>query len=88
MKHLKKRWRLRLTLVFVVSVLVSALLVLLEMTDWAVQINKVGYSHGDGEGKNPPAVLMYILPFIKEIILIGVPMTLSLLIMKLFKRRG
>jgi hypothetical protein len=30
---------------------------------------------------------MYILPFVKEVVLIGVPMALSLLVMKLFGRK-
>ncbi len=85
MKHLKQQWKTRTSIVFVVSVLVSLLLVSLELTDWAAQINQQGYSHGAAEGEKPKiaSILMYILPFVKELILIGVPMLLALGIAKL-----
>ena len=85
MKHLKQQWKTRTSIVLVVSVLVSLLLVSLELTDWAAQINQQGYSHGAAEGEKPKiaAILMYILPFVKELILIGVPMLLTLGIAKL-----
>ena len=67
------------------------LLVSLEWTSWAEQINAQGYSHGDGEGRgNMPTILRYILPFVKELILIGVPMLITVGIAKLigrFKKR-
>ncbi|WP_375748748.1 hypothetical protein [Vibrio sp. HN007] len=87
MKYLQTQWKFRLTVVLVTSMMVSVLLVGLEMTDWAAQINQQGYSHGDGEKPDAPTMLMFILPFIKELILIGVPMTLSLLLMKIFGRK-
>ena len=85
MKHLKQQWKTRTSIVLVVSVLVSLLLVSLELTDWAAQINQQGYSHGAAEGEKPriTPILMYILPFVKELILIGVPMLLTLGIAKL-----
>jgi hypothetical protein len=85
MKHLKQQWKTRTSIVLVVSVLVSLLLVSLELTDWAAQINQQGYSHGAAEGEKPKIahILMYILPFVKELILIGVPMLLTLEIAKL-----
>jgi hypothetical protein len=73
-----------------VSILVSILLIVLEQTDWAAEINQQGYSHGkneggqEGEQRNFPSYLMYILPFVKELILIGVPMALVIYIAKLF----
>ena len=86
MKHLKQQWQSRTSIVLIVSALVSLLLVSLELTDWAAQINQQGYTHGaaDGEKPNIAPVLMYILPFVKELILIGVPMLLTLGIIKLF----
>lgn len=92
MKHLQQNWKTRTSLVLIVSVLISLLLVTLELTDWAAQINQQGYSHGAPEGEQPniPSFLMYILPFIKELILMGVPMFLTLGIAKLIgltKRR-
>lgn len=87
MKYLQTQWKFRLTVVLVVSIIASVLLMGLEMTDWAAQINQQGYSHGGGEKPNAPSALMFILPFVKEIILIGVPMSISLLVMKLFGRK-
>tara|TARA_B110000046_G_C12838602_1_gene332600 strand:+ start:19 stop:312 length:294 start_codon:yes stop_codon:yes gene_type:complete len=86
MKHLKQQWQSRTSIVLIVSVLVSLLLVCLELTDWAAQINQQGYTHGAADGEKPKIapVLMYILPFVKELILIGVPMLLTLGIIKLF----
>ncbi|KHM49906.1 MULTISPECIES: hypothetical protein [Pseudoalteromonas] len=85
MKHLKQQWKTRTSIVLIVSVLVSLILVTLERTDWAMQINLQGYSHGSPEGEKPniAPVLMYILPFVKELILIGVPMLLTLGVAKL-----
>lgn len=85
MKHLKQQWQSRTSIVLIVSVLVSLLLVSLELTDWAAHINQQGFTHGpaDGEKPNIAPVLMYILPFVKELILIGVPMLLTLGIAKL-----
>lgn len=99
MKYLQYNWKSRVLVILIISIIVSALMVTLELTDWAEQINLQGYSHGsDSEGDkqraNIPPALMYILPFVKEIVLIGVPMLLTLLILKLssmlkrtFKRR-
>ena len=86
MKHLKQQWKTRTSIVLIVSVLVSLILVTLEQTDWAMQINLQGYSHGSPEGEKPniATVLKYILPFVKELVLIGVPMLLTLGIAKLF----
>ena len=85
MKHLKQQWKTRTSIVLIVSVLVSLIFVTLERTDWAMQINLQGYSHGSAEGEKPniAPVLMYILPFVKELILIGVPMLLTLGVAKL-----
>jgi hypothetical protein len=86
MKYLQYHWKPRLVSVLLVSVAVSLLLVALDQTSWAQQINLQGYSHGESEGAGPniPYVLMYILPFLKEIVLIGVPMLITLLFVKLF----
>ena len=92
MKYLQDHWKSRFVIVMFVSVILSALMVLLELTDWAEHINQLGFSHGkggegaEGEKKNIPAIMMYILPFIKEFILIGVPMLLTLLWIKLFSK--
>ncbi|MCJ2376313.1 hypothetical protein LNL84_05635 [Vibrio sp. ZSDZ34] len=87
MKYLKYHWKPRLSVVMTLSIIISALMVMLEMTDFANQINQQGFSHGDGDGPSGPAALMFILPFVKEIILIGVPMLLALLVMKTLGRK-
>ncbi len=84
MKYLQYQWKSRLGVVLIVSIVISAAMMMLEMTDFARQINLQGYSHGEGDGPSGPAALMFILPFVKEIILIGVPMSLALLVMKIF----
>ncbi|GHB77421.1 hypothetical protein GCM10008107_28670 [Psychrosphaera saromensis] len=85
MKYLKNSWQSRTFTVLLVSIVVSVLLVTLEQTQWAEQINQQGYSHsGGGDGqRNISTILMYVLPFVKEFILIGIPLGLALLVMKL-----
>ncbi|WP_191602415.1 hypothetical protein [Marinomonas algicola] len=78
MKHLQYRWKSRLSFALFVSIVLSILMVTLELTPWAEQINHEGYSHGDEEEPSIPSVMIYILPFVKEIVLIGVPMLLTL----------
>lgn len=88
MKYLQHHWRSRLFIVILVSILVSAFMMTLELTGWAEQINQVGYSHDNEEPNKqtiPPA-MMYILPFVKEIILIGVPLLLTLIWLKLLNK--
>ncbi|REG82902.1 hypothetical protein [Marinomonas pollencensis] len=83
MKYLAVNWKLRVTIIFLVSICISSLLIALDQTGWAAQINQQGFSHGEEGGKpNFPVILIYILPFIKEIVLMGVPMLLALLVMK------
>lgn len=87
MKYLQYQWKSRLFYVLAISILVSVMLVSLEWTSWADQINMQGYTHGDGEGKGKmPSILMYILPFVKELILIGVPMLITVALAKLIGR--
>lgn len=84
MKYLQYRWKQRLFIVLLVSITMSVLMIDLELTDWAVNINQTGYSHGDNDAKsNIPKILMYVLPFIKEMILIGVPLFLTLIWIKI-----
>jgi len=84
MKYLQYHWKSRTFVVLAISIVVSTLLISLELTDWAAQINQQGYSHGS-EGEGIPSVLRYILPFAKELVLIGVPLLLSLLLMKVLR---
>ncbi|MGJ8694072.1 MAG: hypothetical protein ACSHW0_16510 [Thalassotalea sp.] len=83
MKYFQYHWQSRLLIALLVSCTISALLLTLALTSWAVQINQLGYSHGENDGERAiPAVLMYILPFVKELILIGMPLLLTLLWLK------
>lgn len=86
MKYLQHHWRFRVFILVLISCVISILMVGLELTDWAEQVNQQGFSHGEAEGgeRKIPVILMYILPFIKEIILIGVPLLLTLLWIKIF----
>ncbi|WP_440874188.1 hypothetical protein [Thalassotalea sp. PLHSN55] len=88
MKYLKVHWRQRVFLLSLVSVSISLLMISLELTDWAQQINELGFSHGDNEnnGKSIPSAMRYILPFVKELVLIGVPMGLALLWLKILRK--
>jgi len=88
MKHLQINWKSRVTLLLVVSIIISLLMISLELTSWAEQLNQQGsLPHGDGhaggKGKGDmPSILRYILPFVKEIVLIGVPLFITLGLMK------
>lgn len=88
MKYLQFRWKPRVTIILLVSIAVSLLLITLDQTQWAQQINLQGYSHGesDGEGRDIPTAMRYILPFVKEFILIGVPLLLTLLLLKVIAK--
>lgn len=88
MKYVKINWVSRTLIIVGISIIISLLMVSLELTDWAAQMNLQTEVHGKGEGdkRNMPTALMYILPFVKELILIGVPMLLTLLILTLSKR--
>ncbi|MCM2680312.1 hypothetical protein [Echinimonas agarilytica] len=85
MKYLKQSWQRRTLIVMCISVLVSVCMIALENTQWADHINQVGYSHGaeeqgpaEGGKRNMPSYMMYILPFVKEIVLIGVPLLITI----------
>lgn len=81
MKYLKEHWQSRTFILLLISIVLAVLMISLELTDWAQHINQVGYSHGGEEGgkRNIPQIMRYILPFVKELILIGVPLALTLL---------
>ncbi|WP_158966476.1 hypothetical protein [Paraglaciecola sp. L3A3] len=91
MKYLQHNWKSRAFVLLSISILISLLLITLDQSSWAEQINLQGYSHGgeegEGEGRSIPAVLRYILPFVKEIILIGVPMLITVILAKLFTKK-
>jgi hypothetical protein len=84
MKFLKKNWKSRSTIVVFISLLVGLLMIALEQTQFASDINATGYHHGgDGEGEgrpNIPSAVLFILPFVKALVLIGVPLLIARLI--------
>ena len=84
MKYLRYQWKSRFTLILLTSIILGLLLVQLDLIPWAEQINQQGFSHDGEEGKKIPSALMYILPFVKEIVLICVPMFVTLFFMKFY----
>lgn len=92
MKYLQRNWRSRLLMTLLISSLLSILLVALDQSEWAAQVNAQGMESGNGgehHKGNKSAVLMMILPILKVMILTGVPMFLTILLMKIlitFKR--
>lgn len=88
MKYLQKHWQSRTAIVLIVSTIVGLLLTSLELTAWAEKINHQGYSHDAGEevARNIPTVMRYILPFVKEIILVGLPLLITLGWLKITKK--
>lgn len=77
MKYVKEEWKFRVTIVLSVSIVVSVLMVMLDQTQWATNINAMEWHHG-GEGKpDIPTIVLFILPFVKAIVLIGLPFLLA-----------
>ncbi|MBT3135038.1 hypothetical protein KL866_07965 [Alteromonas sp. ALT199] len=91
MKFIKKDWKSRTAIVVGISVCIGLLMITLEQTQFAQDINAAGYQHG-GEGKpDIPAAILFILPFIKALVLIGVPLLIARLlasILRLVSRKG
>ena len=82
MKYLQINWKSRVLITLVISLFISTLIVSLELTSWADQINLQGFSHGGEDKPNIPSILMYILPFVKVIVLVGATLFLTLGLMK------
>ena len=83
MKFLNKNWKSRSAIIIVVSVLTGLLMMTLEHTQFASNINASGWHHG-GEGKpDIPGIVLFILPFIKALVLIGVPLLLARVVAKI-----
>lgn len=91
MKFIKIDWKYRTAIVVGISLCVGLLMITLEQTQFAHDINAAGYQHG-GEGKpDIPAVVLFILPFVKALVLIGVPLLIARLlanILRLVSRKG
>lgn len=91
MTVLKKNWKSRTLWISAISIIVSLIMMTLTFTDWAEAMRIGGELAIQGnEGIDPeremPAVLMYIVPFIKEFVLIGVPMLLGIGIGTVYKK--
>ncbi|MDO6694249.1 hypothetical protein Q4574_13225 [Aliiglaciecola sp. 3_MG-2023] len=85
MKFVKKNWKSRSTIVVGISLLVGILMIALEQTQFAIDINSAGWHHGgEGEGRpNIPGAVLFILPFVKALALIGVPLLVARLIVNI-----
>lgn len=85
MKFIKINWKFRAAIVVGISVCIGLLMIALEQTQFAKDINVAGYQHG-GEGKpDIPAVILFILPFIKALVLIGVPLLIARLLANILR---
>lgn len=73
----------------VTSLLVGAMLGLLTFTDWAEGLRVLDgtpISTAPAEDAAMPAIHMFIAPFIKEFVLIGVPLAIALFMGRLYKK--
>jgi hypothetical protein len=89
MSILTQSWKQRTSWLVLVSLLVGLLLTLLTFTDWAegMRIVDAASASQPPEGdRDMPAALMIIAPFIKEFVLIGIPLAMSLAIGKFYTR--
>ena len=88
MKHLTENWQRRSVFLLIISCIVMFGFYLLEWSDWAQQINaNPSDSHGEaGEGLSPPAILLYVLPFVKQAVFIIVPASVTVVILALIRR--
>jgi|GEM_PF-516811 len=85
MERLTENWFSRTLIILVISCLVAWCMYYLEFTDWATAIDATPIDNNAGrEGQRPAQALLYILPFIKEVVLIGVPLALTVLTKKLY----
>lgn len=92
MKFVKINWKFRSSVVVAISVILGLLMIALDQTQFANNINAAGWSHGgEGEGRpNIPSIVLFILPFVKALVLIGVPLLLARVmanILGLFSRK-
>ena len=83
MKQLGEFWLSRSLIVLVFSIVVGWLMFHLELSDLAGEINKSMIQ--SESGGQPPQVLRYILPLVKEFVFIGVPLALTLLLRRLYR---
>jgi hypothetical protein len=65
------------------STLVILIARLIAQTEWAASLRETVSSNGEEEG--PSEVFRYVLPFVKELVLIGVPGGLLLAILRIKK---
>lgn len=91
MTVLAKDWKFRMLIILLVLAVTSLLSTLLTFTTWAEEVRMastvlVEQGSQQEEVQTIPKLLMFIVPFIKEAILIGVPLFLALLAGKLYAR--
>jgi hypothetical protein len=91
MTVLKRNWKSRTLWISAISIIAALIMMTLTFTDWADAMRIGGElaiqgSDGTQPEREIPAVLMYIVPFIKEFVLIGVPMLLGIGIGRIYKK--
>jgi hypothetical protein len=82
MKYVKEDWIRRSSIVLVVSLIVSVLLWTLSLTDWAATMNTAQHLGNHPEREAPPAILMFIMPFIKVTLLTVIPAAICLFVVR------
>ena len=92
MTVLAKDWKFRMFIILLVLVVTSLLSTSLTFTTWAEEVRMastvlVEQSSQQEEVQTIPKLLMFVVPFIKEAILIGVPLLLGLLVGKLYGKK-
>lgn len=83
-------WLSRTIWIVAVSLVVSILLSLIGLMPWADNIRAAAGSMvivaSPDAGEPSASLAMYILPFVKEIVLIGLPMALAIGLGRLYRR--
>ncbi|MFT6914929.1 MAG: hypothetical protein ACJAWL_001228 [Motiliproteus sp.] len=88
MRRLNKHLLQRTLLIVAIALVIATLMSGLELTAWALQINKATQSHSPQESEALAIPLMYLLPFIKVLLFAGVPMALTIGLHRLVGKRA
>ncbi len=89
MKHLAENWKVRSAWILGISLVVTALLWTLSLTDWAEAMNQVaGRGHGAGGprgpgGERPSEWVMGLMSLVKVVVLTVVPAVICYWIVRL-----
>ena len=92
MDHLFENWLPRVSVLLIATLVLSFAMMFLHDTAWAESIREVITAEaamGEGEappGRQMPVYLIYVLPAIKVLVMMGVPMLLCLSALKLHRK--